>query len=864
MFRRLSAIALFACLAIVCLAGAAFAADDHHALVQLRLDRQPGAEEFLRANTGSLDIVFHKPGVEAHIAAQPAELELLRQAGYKVTVLQADMEAASVYPDKGVGFGLYHTLSESVAFVDSLRMLHPNIIGEKFSIGQTHQSRDIWAFKVSDNPDVDEDEPEILIEAMHHAREIMAGEFVIMFAEYLAQNYGVDPEITWLVDNRELYLIPMMNPDGVYYNESIAPDGGGMWRKNRRYIDISTYGVDINRNYPYQWAYDDYGSSPTPSSDTYRGPSAGSEPETQALMNFFATHDIRTHDSIHTYSNLLLYPWGYIGTPTADGAAFEAMAAEMVKFNGYAAGQPGNILYDVNGGTFDWTYGVQGVFSFSTEIGSSSDGFWPSEARRQPLFQENIWPHIYLMRVAGAFVTAQDAVVNAAAKAVQPGDSGELSFTVVNQSPIAASAAVSVTVSTDDPWIQLLEAQRAVGALAPLGEIDLAADPIPFTVDPACPDGHLVQLSVTVHMPEGDLVTPLSFVVGSPAYLLDEGFEAGAGQWVLGGSWALTTSAAHSGSYSLTDTPAGNYVDNSLTYATLSGVWGASSLSFWHRFDIEDGWDYGRVEISVDGGAWTSAASYTGTQTSWSQVQIDLSAYAGSEIAIRFAMDTDYSITRDGWYIDDVVLVGASGSGFAMVTPSPIAPLASAVTGAQPELVVANAANPGGGATVYGFRVYSDALCTVLAASTDGVTEGAGQTAWTVPAPLATGEYWWRAWAGDGTDRTGLSQPESFMVNVTSDVPLGGALGLRVLGSVSGSGARFELSTPHAASVQVDIHDARGALVRRLYSGSVAGGARVLTWDGRDGAGRNAASGVYFVRARVGSENLTGRVVVVR
>ena len=856
-------------LILIALAGQALAAEPHHALVEIRLD-SPGANEFIRANGGRLDILQVKPGSFAHISANPADLAYLRASGQNIQILQADMETANAFADKGVGYGIYHTYSETVAFVDSLRLLYPNIISQKWSIGQTVEGRDLWAFRVSDNPDIDENEPEILLDAMHHAREIMSSEFTIMFAEYLAQNYGSDPEITWLVDNRELYIVPVVNPDGSVYNETNSPSGGGMWRKNRRNNGDGTFGVDPNRNYPYMWGFDDSGSSPDPSSEVYRGPSAGSELEIQAMMSFINSREFRTHDTIHTYSNLTLIPWGYTSSATPDGGIFNHMAAEMVKYNGYLPGQPFDAInYSVNGGTFDWAYGEQTehakIFSFSNEIGSGSDGFWPDESRREPLFQENIWPHIYLMRVAGAFVVPHTPIVVAGAKSINPGDSGTLEFTVENQSVFEAVTNLDLTIRTDDPWVQLGAATRTIASLGTLSSVSLIGDPIPITVDAACPSGHLVTFTVTVHMPAGDLTYPMTFTVGSPVVLFSDDMESGPGNWTTTGQWNLTGNNYHSASNSLTDSPGGDYPDQSSTSATLNGTFQATGLSFWHKYSIEQGYDYGKVQISADGGPWTTLGSYTGSILIWEQINVDLSDFAGQDIAIRFVMETDYSVTDDGWYIDDVVVTGNPDQNLAMTPPLPVAPGEGQTVGSAPTLTVAAGAKGFADAVFYGFRIYADELCTDLAASVNDVPEAGVQTSWTAPT-LTNGDYWWRAWAGDGTERTDLSQPVGFTVDGVSavdDFVIGGPR-LRILGNVTGSVSRLELSLPVQADITLDIHDARGARIRQLYTGGMAGGTRVVVWDGRDGHGQSVASGVYFVRMNIGREVWTDRVVIVR
>ncbi|MDP6669248.1 MAG: M14 family zinc carboxypeptidase, partial [Candidatus Krumholzibacteria bacterium] len=225
----------------------------------------------------------------------------------------------------------------------------------------------------------------------------------------LAENYGVDPEITYLLDNREVYFVPIVNPDGFLYNESTNPNGGGMWRKNRR-NNGGSYGVDPNRNYPYEWGLDS-GSSGSPSSETYRGPYAASEPEVQAMIALINDHQFDLRQSWHSYSELTLYPWGYTTADTPDEELFRDIAAEMVKYNGYAPGQPGDVLYIVSGGTFDWDYGAQGehekIFGFTNEIGHSGDGFWPPESRRQQLFEDNLWPSLYMIQISGSLRAVQ-------------------------------------------------------------------------------------------------------------------------------------------------------------------------------------------------------------------------------------------------------------------------------------------------------------------------------------------------------------------------------------------------------------------------------------------------------------------------
>ena len=163
--------------------------------------------------------------------------------------------------------GGYYTFAEIVGVIDQLRASYPNFVSQKTSIGQSVQGRDIWMFKVSDNPNVDEDEPEFRVDSLHHAREPQGMQTTIYFVSWLLEEYGSDPLATYLVDEREIYVVLCVNPDGYEYNRSIAPGGGGLWRKNRRNNGGGVFGVDLNRNYPFQWAV--AGSSSNPDSDIY-------------------------------------------------------------------------------------------------------------------------------------------------------------------------------------------------------------------------------------------------------------------------------------------------------------------------------------------------------------------------------------------------------------------------------------------------------------------------------------------------------------------------------------------------------------------------------------------------------------------
>ena len=228
--------------------------------------------------------------------------------------------------------GGYFTYQEVLDELDQMKALYPNLITTKANIsnfltqGQPDNSvtpsiggNGIKWVKISDNPDASESEPQILYTAIHHAREPMSLHQLIFYMWYLLENYETDPEIQSIVDNTELYFVPVVNPDGYLYNEKTNPNGGGFWRKNRRNNGNGTFGVDNNRNYEYfidgnsgngMWGGE--GSSGNPDSQVYRGSAPFSEVENQAMKWFVEQHNFIMAFNNHSYGELLLRPYGYI------------------------------------------------------------------------------------------------------------------------------------------------------------------------------------------------------------------------------------------------------------------------------------------------------------------------------------------------------------------------------------------------------------------------------------------------------------------------------------------------------------------------------------------------------------------------
>ena len=289
----------------------------------------------------------------------------------------------------------YHNYAEMSDEILSVTSAYPGIVS-RFSVGLSYEGRELWAVKISDNAGVDEDEPEVLFIGQHHAREHITVEMTLYILHLLTDNYGTDQQITDLVNTREIYIIFTTNPDGSEYD--IATGTYRSWRKNRQPNVGSSYiGTDLNRNYGYKWGCCG-GSSGFPSSDTYRGASAFSAPETQRIRDFVNSRvvggkqQIKTSITFHSNGKLVLWPYGYTYTDVPadmtqdDHDVFVTMGQAMAATNGYVPQQSSD-LYITDGSTDDWVYGVHKIFVYTFEMGGSS--FYPAGSEIPTLTRVN-------------------------------------------------------------------------------------------------------------------------------------------------------------------------------------------------------------------------------------------------------------------------------------------------------------------------------------------------------------------------------------------------------------------------------------------------------------------------------------------
>ncbi len=820
--------------------------------------------------------------------------DLLAQ-GYTITMIHPDLEAFyAARQGKVSDYGVWHTYAEMYAAIDSLHLRFPEITTEPFSIGQSLQGREIWAIKVSDHPDQDEPEPEVLFDGNHHAREIMTVELCLYLIRYLCENYGLDPLATQLVQEREIYFVPIVNPDGFVYNEMKAPNGGGMWRKNRRPGD-SCDGIDLNRNFPIGWG--GAGASRDPCAETYCGPSPASEPETQAMIRFINSRRFVTHDSIHSYQGSILHPWGYTAVPTEDAELFVLIATGRASENGYSIGRLG-----VSGCTSDFAYGDRTtrpkILSFLTEIGGS--GFWPAPHEKEGLLRENLHSMLYLAQVAGVSMKTESLslVSDPGERRVEAGETIELVSRVINESVLETAPAVRARLGCDDPYVQLLAVSDSVGGL-PSGAVwENKQHPYRCRIDERCPGGRRVTFSVAVDA--GNYThreTPFTFQVGSIPALYACDFEEDEGGWVTGAGQTATA-----GSFVRCDpNPTGFQPDDDATpepgrYAFITGqnssdgdedVDGGVAEAQSPILDLsaaahvqlsmdyfcgqrnpgdDPGEDWFRLDVSSDAGtSWVNLVEIGDQHVSaeWRNLTVDLENVIDLTNRVQLRVQASDGPDRGDVIeagIDNVVVARSVMNSLPPSAPEVVSPADLARVPPRTTLTVGNARDPEGDPLRYGFRVFADSGLTRLVRAGDNVLEGTeGRTSWSVPIPLDPGTYYWRAYAADAGQWGRYSPVSSFAVN--SVVPTEELAAVHADPNPSSRTCRILYFLPRALTSRVSVFDAQGREVRRLPGTPSASGWQLVDWDARDDEGHRVPAGIYWVRVWTPAETRTARIV---
>lgn len=554
-----------------------------------------------------------KEGYEVVVDEEQLHIKLLPS---EYTIIIEDLD--KYFRSRALAYPTWIEVRDSIY---SLANNYPSITKLDTVGSPTYEGRLILALKISDNASIDEDEPELLFEGLHHAREWPAIVMPLFIMDTLITGYMNNvPDIKAFVENLEIWFIPCVNPDGYKYSHD---DGNPWWRKNRRYFSSSgTYGVDPNRNH---WGYPDtagegnwgtpHGASNSPSSETYMGPCQVSEAGPQGIVELRKNHEFIASITYHTYSELVLWPFGHTYDEAPDDDLLSWVGTAMANLiscqsSGTYTPQQSSDLYPTVGDETDFAYGYslfklgQMTLPYTLEMCAS---FAPSESNLPQIIHENF-----------------DAVYWLLDNAFQIEDS-------------------------------LKRRERVV----------LGFDSLPDTVPP--------NFTVSWH--------PLSWDPEASSYILREfsdlsyefdGAESSSGFWIMDG-FSRVTSSSHSGSYSFySNNSGGGYTSLMRTkYPFLS----PSAVTYWINYDISTNSHFGYFEISEDGRYWYEVCDYAGNSGGWIEESINLRSFCDSvfgdslaTIFYRFRLCAS-STSSDIW-IDDITNIGIFGTDTVLDTVS--------------------------------------------------------------------------------------------------------------------------------------------------------------------------------------------------
>ncbi len=655
---------------------------------------EPTSQKELLAITQLGESLECQPGPGPQLFAMPADaIPALDDLNIKYEIradnLQTLIDAArrendAARTERGTSFfTAYHTYDEINAYMASLVALRPDL-ATPIVVGATLEGRQIRGLKISSGG---ANKPAVLISAMQHAREWVAGATGTFVADQLIRQEGIDPTITSLVANVDWYVVPMCNPDGYIYSWTT----NRLWRKNRRNNGTS-FGVDLNRNWAFGWG--GAGSSGSGSEETYRGPQPFSEPESETFSTFIAgIPNLKAHIDLHSYSQLVLSPWGW--TEDTSPRRSEIAPLELAMRNAitgtfgtpYTAGPAAQTLYLADGVMPDWTFGARGALGFTYELRDTGvNGFELPPAQILPTATEAF---------NGIKVLGQFAQLKLTVDLAEPSGLPESEVVPVN---VTITPFNNYTIAPDSA--KLLYRIGSVGAFA---EVPLTGTAPNFSASlPPFECGQSIEIFAQAQASDGTLVTdPPSGVVTLDVInldtILDDAIETDTG-WVINpsgtdtattGRWERADPTATAAQPADDHTTAGTIcwvtdgragagigtydIDNGRTSIATPvfdmSAYPAATASFWLWFDNDNNGtntsDPFLIDVSNNAGAsWTNARtigpSGPGTGGGWLYYEIPVQNFVTltNQIRLRFTVADNTPAEIVEAALDDFKIVG--------------------------------------------------------------------------------------------------------------------------------------------------------------------------------------------------------------
>ena len=637
----------------------------------------------------SIDQVNHRTGAITVYLRDDNEFQLLQANGYDPVRMPDDardyyLELLESTRNSDNPLNQYYSIDEYHSFMQNVANTYPSIC-QLVQYGTSVQGRPLYAMKISDFVQVNEAEPEVKLIGSIHGDETVGYDMLIRTINLMCQGYGSDPRITSIVDNTELWISPMMNPDGYVIGQ--------------RY---NAAGIDLNRNFPMPTGITNPDGNPT-------------AVENLAMMSFSQEHNFAIGINFHGGALVLNYPWDYTYTLAPDNDLVIDMSLTYSMHNSpmYNSDEfdqgitNGAAWYIITGSMQDWNYAFTSNIELTAEVSnikwpaaSTLDGYWNDN-------RESILSFIEYAQKGIRGRVMSDATVPLAAT-IEVGSEGKVihtdpaqgdfqrvlmpgTYTVTAKAEGHLPQSVELTVPatgyiTHDFWLEMAQQVDFNGVVRdlegyPIGSANVSINtgsPITAVTNAdgsfSFPDlyegNYQMQVSAPgyamyaseIQLRAGDLGTHAVIVLGEA--LFGDDFETDLGAWITTGSWGRSQV---NGSWVLTDSPSGNYSSNQNRAVRLSspvsliGIQNPS-LSFRAKWDLEAGYDYVYVEGSSNGSNWIEIGSFTGSQDTWADQVFPIGSFVGGPFHLRFRLRSDWSQNADGIYIDDVLISGRDTS----------------------------------------------------------------------------------------------------------------------------------------------------------------------------------------------------------
>ena len=562
--------------------------------------------------------------------------------------------------------------------------LYPNLITEKQNIhdflteGEPNNTTNppiggnaIKWVKISDNPTLSENEPQVLYLSLSHAREAISLTQNIYYMWYLLENYSTSEEVKNILDNTELYFIPVVNPDGLLYNEI----SDGTWRKNRKNNGDGTFGVDLNRNFDYYingdpnnnvWGGE--GASHNSEDSNYCGTAPFSEIESQAIKWFVENHQFNIALNFHASGGDLLYPFNYMdNAPSPEDEFFQSMGYFFTRENKYNVNQGFVNLYPASGNTTDFLYGTTGshakIYAYTPE---HAYGSYTSDIENA--CKNSMHLNLGIAKVANDFAfieefsnryTGTDLNQEVNFTITRLGLNGPGNFQI-SLNPISANMTVtSPTISVND--------------LAPFTNF---SDLISYQLEPSIQPGDSIVFELIVESGvHSEKITVEKRYGNLESFFVESGdtFQ----DTFLPSDWGTSSTIFNTAPFSMTDSPTGNYENLEETFLEFKPSIDLSqaiqaNITFQAQWELEKYLDFVQLQVSIDNGqTWEGLCGnytlnteishflipgepyYSGLQENWILEEVDLNNYLGESIRLRFRLYSNVITNLDGFYFDD-------------------------------------------------------------------------------------------------------------------------------------------------------------------------------------------------------------------